>query len=240
MGKRVVSFSVYGDDFVYSSGAIANAIAVRQFFPGWMARFYIEDILADSLRSRLEELGAEVVVMKRKGAVDGTFWRFLAAGEIGLDAVIVRDVDALLCPRNRFVVDEWLLSKKDFHIIRDHPHHRSLVLAGLWGARGGLLRDIAPLISEFQGATADDEWGADQRFLARYVYPLVAKNSFIHSDFIAFGDEVVHPIIARRFNSMWLGFPPARGETTEVRLRNFRALSGQGLQRLEYSEGVNG
>jgi hypothetical protein len=240
MGKRIVSFSVYGDDFVYSSGAIANAIAVRQFFPGWIARFYIEDILVDSLRGRLEELGAEVVVMKRKGAVDGTFWRFLPAGEIGLDAVIVRDVDALLCPRNQFVVDEWLLSKKDFHIIRDHPSQRSLILGGLWGARGGVLRHIASLISKFQDASVDDVWGADQRFLARCVYPLVAENSFIHSDFIAFGDEVVHPIVARRLNSMWLGFPPARGKTTEARLRAFRALSDQGLQRLKYSEGMNG
>ena len=240
MGKRVVSFSVYGDDFVYSSGAIANAVAVRQFFPGWIARFYVEDPVADRLGDRLLALGAEVVGMQRKGNVDGMFWRFLAAGDDDVDAVVVRDVDALVCPRNKFAVDEWLQSGKDFHIIRDHPHHCHLILGGLWGVRGGLLPNISGLVDEYLDDMDADEYGADIRFLSRIVYPLVASNSFIHSDFVAFADEEVKPIVARRRNFQWLGFPPARGEISDARQRDFRHLADQGLKRYEITQAVYG
>jgi len=140
MSKLVVSFSVYGDDRVYSSGAIANAIAVKQFFPGWIARFYVEDLLAKDLGNRLQELGTEVIEMQRKGNVDGMFWRFLTAGEPDIEAVIVRDVDALLCPRNRFVVDEWLLSHKAFISLETTPATSPLSSAGFGVQRVALCR----------------------------------------------------------------------------------------------------
>ncbi len=240
MGQYVVSFSVYGDDLVYSSGAIANAIAVRQFFPGWIARFYVEDLLADRLGDRLLALGADVVAMRRQGNVDGMFWRFLAAGDDDIDAVIVRDVDALVCPRNKFVVDEWLQSGKDFHIVRDHPHHRHLILGGLWGVRGGVLPSISELIDAYRSVMGTDEYGDDIRFLSRTVYPLVASNALIHSDFVAFADEVVTPIVAPRLNFQWLGFPPARGEISDLRQQNFRLLADQGLQRYEIPQSLHG
>lgn len=240
MSKLVVSFSVYGDDSIYSSGAIANAIAVKQFFPGWIARFYVEDSVAQDLRNRLRELGAEVVEMQRKGNVDGLFWRFLAAGDPGVGAVIVRDVDALLCPRDKFVVDEWLLSRKGFHIIRDHPSHQHLILGGLWGAKGGILPNISDLIDGYMRGMSSDEYGADIIFLSRVVYPLILSNSFIHSDFVAFAEELVNPIAVRRRYSQWLGFPPARGKLSEARQIDFKSSEGQGLKRYAMSQCIFG
>lgn len=236
-GKRLISFSVYGPDEVYQSGAIANAVAARQFFPGWTARFYVEDKLYGKLARRLEPLGAEVVKMRRKSAFDGTFWRFLAMDDPDVDAVIGRDVDALLCPRNKVVVDEWMASNQGFHIIRDHPHHRSLILAGLWGARRGVLPPMSSLINEWlRRGGSNTNYGDDQRFLSRLVYPLVSNQAYIHADFVAFGEEEVHPIHAPRPHGHWLGYPPVRGELSQSRLDDFQRLSQSGLQRLNFDQ----
>ena len=122
MRKLVISFSVYGDNDLYYSGAIANAVAIRQFFPGWVARFYVDNIVAAKIRGQLENLGSEVIQMCKK-KYPPMFWRFLAAGDQDIEAVIVRDVDALLCPRDWETVSQWLDSSKNFHIIRDQPNH---------------------------------------------------------------------------------------------------------------------
>lgn len=231
--KKVVAFSVYGDDPVYSSGAIANAVAVGQFFPGWTARFYVDDSLPADLFCRLTDTGAEVVRMKRNGVADGMFWRFLPACDESIDAFVVRDADALLCPRNKYVVDEWLESGKQFHIVRDHPHHKSLILGGLWGGKGGLLPEIDSQIADFL-EVEPDEYGADIRFLSKCIYPLIADSVLIHSDYVAFGDECVVPIRSPRLNDQWLGFPPMRGDVTLTRCQAFRALSDRGLVRLDF------
>ena len=44
-----------------------------------------------------------------------------------------RDVDSFLTEREKSSVDGWLVSGKQFHVMRDGPFHRSTILAGLWG-----------------------------------------------------------------------------------------------------------
>lgn len=222
--NQIISFSVYGSDPVYSSGAIANAVAARQFFPGWTARFYVAESLAGPLPATLKALGAECVVMTQRTAHDGMFWRFLPAGDPDVDVMIVRDVDALLCPRNKAVVDLWLESDAAFHIIRDHPLHRSLILGGLWGARGGVLREMPALIERWSQSS---DYGDDIRFLEQMIYPLVATRSLIHSDYVAYAGESVKPIPIPRQDDRWLGFPPARGEISDQRLEEFKLLRGR-------------
>lgn len=230
--KFLVSFSVYGEDPIYRCGAIANAIAVKQFFPGWQARYYIEHKLEAQLRSDLQALDAEVICMKRIGKHDGMFWRFLAVADSDADTVIVRDVDALLCERNKYVVDEWIDSGMAVHIIRDHPFHRSLMLGGLWGARGGVLPEMATLIEQWNHAFV---YGDDMNFLAKRIYPRIRENSFIHSDYIGYEGENVHPIAYPRAHNRWLGFPPARSEITQKRIAHFQGMGKTPFRRLSYS-----
>ena len=51
--KKIISFSLYGDDVKYSLGAIRNVEFAKKYYPGWICRFYCTedasnlDILAD-------------------------------------------------------------------------------------------------------------------------------------------------------------------------------------------------
>lgn len=239
MRKLVISFSVYGDNDVYCSGAIANAVAIRQFFPGWVARFYVDDIVASKIRIQLENLGSEVIQMCKKKDPFPMFWRFLAAGDQDIEAIIVRDVDALLCPRDRKTVRQWLDSSKKFHIIRDQPNHRSLIMGGLWGCRGGVLKDIYSLINNYKRLHSVKEFNDDQRFLSNVIYPIISNSLYVSTDFIAYGDEEVHPIKLPHPQKRWLGFPATRLEKQKIRIKlldsQISSDSPQ-FQRLEFKD----
>ena len=42
-GKRVFSFSLWGNSELYCCGAMVNLRLARIFFPGWVCRFYVSD-----------------------------------------------------------------------------------------------------------------------------------------------------------------------------------------------------
>jgi len=50
-------------------------------------------------------------------------WRFSVAGDDSVDRYIVRDVDSRLNARERFAVEEWIVSGNPLHLMRDHPYH---------------------------------------------------------------------------------------------------------------------
>lgn len=100
--------------------------------------------------------------------------------------VISRDLDSPLTHRERAAVDEWLVSDKIMHIMRDHPLHYDFILAGMWGFRTAHDRKISHLIlKKLQNVTIMQNYieKGDQPFLQNEVWPLVKNNSVIHDSF---------------------------------------------------------
>ena len=52
---------------------------------------------------------------------------------------MIRDADNGLSEREKFAVEEWIASKKDFHGMRDHPYHNYEVMGCAWGGNNELL-----------------------------------------------------------------------------------------------------
>jgi hypothetical protein len=80
-------------------------------------------------------------------------------------------------------VDEWLLSDKDFHIMRDHPYHNTEILGGMWGCRNGILKGITQLVTNYNKGNF---WQVDQNFLKEQIYPKIINNCFVHDSFLNF------------------------------------------------------
>lgn len=209
--RRLIAYSLFGTDRIYRRGALANAELAGELFPGWTCRIYISQEVPAKLAERLTAAGADVVRQERHHAFDALFWRFLPAGEPEVDAVIVRDVDARLTPRGKSAVDDWLASGKSLHIIRDHPQHKRLIPAGLWGVRGGALSGIEERIAAFGKTAGFDHRTVDGEFLERCVYADFVEDHFLHSSFVYFTGEQPHQIPVARTGSHYLGYPPGRG-----------------------------
>ena len=100
--------------------------------------------------------------------------------------VISRDLDSPLTERERAAVDEWLISNKTLHIMRDHPLHYDFILAGMWGFRPACNRKLSQLIlDKLRNTTLMKRYvgKGDQPFLLNELWPYVENNSIIHDSF---------------------------------------------------------
>lgn len=184
-GRRLITFSLWGDDPKYTTGALRNALLAQRHYPEWTCRFYIATgtpaQVVEQLRTR-----PNVEVVLRDDANDwrSSVWRFLPAAEPDVEVMLSRDADSRLGPRERAAVDEWLASDHQFHIMRDHPlHSRWPILAGMWGVRGNALRAMPDLLRRhFRVDGNKFVWGVDQVFLGRVVHPLVRRAALVHDE----------------------------------------------------------
>jgi tetratricopeptide (TPR) repeat protein len=196
--RKVVAFSLWGAAPLYNYGAMINARLARFIYPGWDTRFYLGSDVPGVTRRMLEAAGAEVVEgAKAHGDVPPAMWRFLVADDPGVSAFLCRDCDARLSPKEAAAVDAWLRSGRDYHVMRDHILHRNVMLAGLWGGRNLQPLRIVERVRRFLARGTDQRYGADQRFLAREVWPAIRGNCLLHdSHYTLFGAQPF-PVLGR-------------------------------------------
>lgn len=178
--KKIVSYSLWGDNPKYTIGAIRNAELVHSIYPGWISRFYCGSSVPEEIVQRLRALGSEVIEMSVPGDWTGMFWRFQAISDPDVGVMLSRDTDSRLTPREAAAVEQWLSSDKNFHIMRDHPWHGTEILGGMWGARKPILQDMKQLIN---GYVKQSYWQIDQQFLRNIVWPRVVNDSCVHDPF---------------------------------------------------------
>ena len=172
---------MWGNNPIYTIGAIKNAEIAEKIFPDWVCRYYIGQSTSRKIINKLKEFNnTEIIVMEEDGDWTGMFWRFYPASEDEVDVMISRDTDCRLSLREKHAIDEWLSSEKDFHIMRDHPYHNIEILGGMWGVKNHFLKQMVQLCKKFN---KKNEWQTDQSFLKKIVYPIIKKNAITHDEF---------------------------------------------------------
>jgi len=181
--SNLFSFSVYGSDPKYITGAIQNALDIQKLGSSYKSVFYCGKSIPESVIQNLELAGGIVRRESEGWHPNGMFWRFQAQAEFFYSNVMFRDTDSRISLREIEAVKEWLNSDKDLHIMRDHPFHNAKILGGMWGAKAGCnsLLEILPKYDSF-GASH----GQDQVFLMKVVYPEFRDRAFIHDSFYKF------------------------------------------------------
>lgn len=180
---KVISYSLWGDNPRYTKGAIANAELAAEIYPDWVCRFYAgTDVPADILDNLQNRSNTQIYFMTEEPNWNGMFWRFLAADSSD-DIMLSRDTDSRITYREKAAVEEWLESERDFHIMRDHPYHKTEIMGGMWGVRNGLLKGLGKMMSEYEKGEWDNKWQVDQNFLRDVVYPKIICTAFQHGPF---------------------------------------------------------
>ena len=182
--KKVISFSLWGNNPLYTVGAIKNADLAPQIYPGWICRFYTDATVPSEVIKNLagRDYVEIVSIEKPSDGFLGSFWRFLAINDPDVEITIIRDADSRLNWREKAAVDEWLASNLPFHIMRDHPWHKNEIMAGMWGVKGNLEIKIA-MANYLKKHSKELVKGIDQKFLAEVIYPLAKYQSLVHDEF---------------------------------------------------------
>tara|TARA_R110001592_G_scaffold215613_2_gene469000 strand:+ start:5219 stop:5863 length:645 start_codon:yes stop_codon:yes gene_type:complete len=178
--KKLICFSLWGDNPTYTVGAIKNADLAKKHYPGWICRYYIADCVPKDIVDEILSRDNTEIMYMGKGDWTAMFWRFYPASHSDCEIMLSRDTDSRLNSREAAAVNEWIDSGKAFHIMRDHPQHRTEILGGMWGVRGDLLINLESMIDDY---IKGDFWQVDQNFLREKVYPLIRNNCCIHDEF---------------------------------------------------------
>jgi hypothetical protein len=179
--KKVISFSLWGNNPKYTIGAIENAKLAQNIYPGWDCYFFLGSSVTDNIQNRLLSIPNVVLFYKdHPGDWSGMFWRFETSYDLEVDISIFRDTDSRLSLREKYAVDEWIQSDKTFHIMRDHPHHGFPILGGMWGYKSNNKYPIKELLGSFN---KNDRYGTDYEFFYNSLYPLINDDKVVHDPF---------------------------------------------------------
>lgn len=188
--KRVISFSLWGNNPKYMVGAIKNAELAQNIYPGWICRYYCgKSVPADVIANLKAFPHVEIIPVPDEENWLGSYWRFRVFSDPEVEIALSRDADSRLSFREKEAVDNWLVSGKDFHVMRDHPNQKHLP-AGMFGARADALRDMVKLIKSHK---KDNQYGTDEDFLIKVIFPRF-KDNHVRHDFSNFpsGKAVGH------------------------------------------------
>lgn len=179
---NVFSFCLYGPrNPRYYLPLLENIQTIAQYFLGWKAYIYVApDVDPEYVRV----LGTYSNVVLRHTGVLGEpnmIRRFFAIDEPDVELMMVRDADSLIHWRDRWAVYRFL-EKTEFvaHTIRDHAHHASRIMGGLWGIRKSAGLVIANEYAEYMSSPTDLGVAHDQNFLGVQLYPKIKDRLWVH------------------------------------------------------------
>lgn len=180
---------------------VENILLADKHYPGWIVRVHYNDTVPLNIIQWIDKQNNTELVhhIGHEKTAMNTFWRF---NELFIDdaITIVRDADSRISEREVSLVNEWLKSDKDFHIIRDNPAHTVPIMAGMFGMRNNCL-NLIPLKNKntningpqydfipgdkcmelFIQQNKNIGYNVDQIFLGLLFYPMIVMNSFIHT-----------------------------------------------------------
>jgi hypothetical protein len=199
---KIISFSLWGDDLKYNIGAVKNCQLAEIYYPDWICRFYVaENTPKETINVLKSKRNAEVIETKDLGNWKFTIKRFFPFSEENVDLFISRDCDSRISSREAAAVNVWMNSDKKFHIMKDHPYHGSFpILAGMFGAKKGIVNNINELIDEYQKENLNEQYHFDQIFLLKYIWPKIKDDSIVHDEF--FNKK---PFPTMRLNNQFVG-----------------------------------
>jgi len=215
--KKLITFSLWGEDPKYCVGAIRNAELAMKVYPGWTCRFYIPrgvpmketkpglwvgDKLSKTVSVLVLMENVEIVFVDDPADWRGMFWRFRPASEDDVDVFISRDCDSRLSSREADVVREWMDSPYLIHAMRDHPEHSVPLLGGMWGAKRHAIPNMLELIDAWN---QEDRWQTDQEFLRDVVWPSHFHKVLAHDDWNRFSMATNKPFMDRRYDDDFVG-----------------------------------
>jgi hypothetical protein len=185
--KKVLTFSLWGDQPKYTIGAIKNVELAKKFYPDFECWIYIHiDSVPKEIIYILSNFNNVKIIFKTGNLhiIKPMMWRFEAIDEPDVEIMMSRDTDTRFTLREKLAVDDWLKTDKIFHIMRDHPFHNFLILGGMFGTRKiPSLSSWKEIMNTF---IQNGDYMYDQDFLKLNIYPIIKDNAVIHATFHKF------------------------------------------------------
>ena len=188
--RKLISFCVWGNGNLYNLGLLENALIMPKIFPGWIMHVSYTPTANQKIINELSKIQwVELEIYNEPNHSKNTMLRFLPGMHPKNDVVIFRDADSRLLKRDYLAVMDWLNNTdKKVHLMRDHPANKSIIMAGLWGVREGIIAkpEIVKKFYDYYTKPEFNKWSIDQVYLKKYIYPIIKDTTCIHASFNQF------------------------------------------------------
>ncbi len=184
--KKVISFSLWGDNTKYCEGALSNVALRDKFYPDWYCYFYVHHEVPKFYIEALQKLPrVKVIVSYDEADWRFTTLRFVAIDDSDVSHVIFRDTDSRLNAREAAAVEEWIAQDKAIHVMKDHPYHGSFpILAGMWGLnKSKFPYRMNQALWDYAMHRVETQYHYDQIFLQHYLWEGYKGDATIHDEF---------------------------------------------------------
>lgn len=175
--KKLITFSLYGQQLKYTYGMISNVGIAKIIFPDWICRIYYGNSVPKEIIDKLSEYSNVELVLMDEGPehIFPMMWRFLAIDDEDVEIMISRDADARLSYREKSCVNIFMESDHLLHSIRDNVSHNN-IMGGMWGIKKNERVKMKELSKDWTGHYYD----SDQKFLREKLVPLFNDTYLIH------------------------------------------------------------
>jgi hypothetical protein len=234
--RKLISFTLYGEDPKYIEGMYRNLDLREEFYPSWETIIYHDNSLSAVTLMSLLGKGATLRNVEGCGVL-ASMWRFLAHDEPDTERFIVRDSDSRLSQREADAVQQWVANDHILHIMRDHPHHGYAMNGGMWGMKPDPDIRLAELCLHYQkehssqATVRDNWWMKDMQFLRDVIYPLAhPQTCTIHAATDYMGK------VAWKNESWAQDFPTPRNEDRNFVGEQIDIVDGKEQRAYQYTE----
>jgi hypothetical protein len=179
---KVISFSIYGNTPMYTTGLLKNLQLSKDIYPDWKVYIYYNNTVPKNFIEQYRQFDNCKLFDMSDFPGPGVLWRFLPKENV--ERFVSRDADSRLLIREKMAVDEWIESAKSLHIMRDHPHHGLPIYAGLFGLVVtpdlNLREDILNFVNSYYNPHLFNKF-SDTHFLNKYVYNRFINDMISHN-----------------------------------------------------------
>ena len=200
--KKVISFSVYGDNPKYTIGLIRNLDLIKEIYPTWTTYVYFNNTVPNDIMDKVYSFENVETFDMSELQIPGMFWRFQPNDDKNVERFVIRDTDSRVTKREKVAVYEWMEDNTVLHIMRDHPHHNYPILGGMWGMKCDPTFHMKEEFINYTDSKELFEKMTDMNFLRDIVYPKFSKGSTIHASYHRYepwAKEFTSPLIDKRF-----------------------------------------
>ncbi|KAL7642846.1 UNVERIFIED_CONTAM: hypothetical protein RMT77_006134 [Armadillidium vulgare] len=192
---KVISYCFSNADPKYSNGFNESLNNISIFYPDWLVRVYANEKDIRFLQSKITPrkflyyCDVNKLPYPLNGSLEGVpvrMWRFAAMGDSNIDVLLFRDTDSMVIKREYDAVQEWLKSNKTLHIMRDHPYHDRIIMAGMFGVKMNdtnrkELEKLRDKMFKLGKGKTDKE--RDQTLLKKIFWPKFKKDFLAHDSY---------------------------------------------------------
>lgn len=189
----IFSLSLYGNNNRYINPLMTLDIEriKKELNATPVFQIYCNNDVHKSVIEKLKDRGFLVNILDfSKSNIGGMFARYLPIIEGSIeDTILVRDTDCDISSQEISLINYWLQSKFDFHVIRGHPLHIYPIMGGLFAIRGESITIFKEIYKKHPNLTKQTRYNSDQLFLNRYIYPVLCGKTLIHTTRVAYAHE---------------------------------------------------